>query len=56
LITSANGGIAHQAEQVSNRLGVPILTLASDATTTEVKMPWLYRLGPSDVDQARMFA
>jgi len=56
LITSANGGIAHQAEQISNKLGVPILTLASDATTTEVNMPWLYRLGPSDVDQARMFA
>lgn len=55
LITSANGGIAHQAEQISNKLGVPILTLASDATTTEVNMPWLYRLGPSDVDQARVF-
>jgi branched-chain amino acid transport system substrate-binding protein len=56
LITSANGGIAHQAEQISNKLGVPILTLASDPTTTEVNMPWLYRLVPSDVDQARMFA
>jgi branched-chain amino acid transport system substrate-binding protein len=56
LITSSNGSIAHQAEQISNKLGVPILTLASDATTTEVNMPWLYRLGSSDVHQARLFA
>jgi len=56
LITSANGSIAHQAEQISNKLGVPILTLASDATTTEINMPWLFRLGASDADQARAFA
>jgi branched-chain amino acid transport system substrate-binding protein len=56
LITSTNGNIAHQAEQVSNKIGIPILTLASDATTTEINIPWIFRLGPSDVDQARAFA
>src|SRR5208283_4060922 len=30
LITSAEGGSAHLAEQVGNKIGVPILTLSSD--------------------------
>lgn len=55
LITSTNGNIAHQAEQVSNKIGIPILTLASDATTTEINIPWIFRLGPSDAEQARAF-
>jgi branched-chain amino acid transport system substrate-binding protein len=56
LITSPDGSIAHQAEQVSNKIGIPILTLASDATTTEINIPWIFRLGPSDAEQARVFA
>jgi branched-chain amino acid transport system substrate-binding protein len=56
LITSTNGNIAHQAEQVSNKIGIPILTLASDATTTEINIPWIFRLGPSDAEQAHAFA
>ncbi|MBZ5701881.1 MAG: ABC transporter substrate-binding protein [Acidobacteriia bacterium] len=56
LVTSANGSIAHQAEQISNKVGVPILTLASDSATTETNIPWIFRMGPSDADQARAFA
>ena len=56
LITSAGGNIAHQAEQVSNKVGIPILTPSSDATTTETNIPWIFRLGPSDSDQAQAFA
>jgi branched-chain amino acid transport system substrate-binding protein len=56
LITSAGGNIAHQAEQVSNKVGIPILTISSDATTTEINIPWIFRLGPSDSDQAQAFA
>ncbi len=52
LLTSADGGAAHLAEQVGNRLGVPVVTLASDATTTEINIPWLFRLPPSDTAQA----
>jgi branched-chain amino acid transport system substrate-binding protein len=55
LLTSANGAIAHQAEQIANKISFPILTLASDPTTTETNVPWLFRLGPSDTDQARAF-
>lgn len=55
LLTSANGSIAHQAEQLANKISFPILTLASDPTTTQTNVPWLFRLGPSDTDQARAF-
>ncbi len=56
LITSSDGTIAHQAEQIANKIGVPIVTLASDATTTRINIPWIFRLGPSDEDQARAIA
>jgi branched-chain amino acid transport system substrate-binding protein len=52
LLTSADGGAAHLAEQVGNRLGVPVVTLASDATTTEINIPWFFRIPPSDDEQA----
>lgn len=56
LLTSASGSIAHQAEQLANKISFPILTLASDPTTTQANVPWLFRLGPSDADQARAFS
>jgi branched-chain amino acid transport system substrate-binding protein len=56
LITSSDGNIAHQAEQIANKIGIPIVTLASDATTTQINIPWIFRLGPSDEDQARAIA
>jgi len=56
LITSAEGASAHLAEQVANKVGVPVLTLSSDTTTTEINLPWIFRLGPTDAAQARAFA
>jgi branched-chain amino acid transport system substrate-binding protein len=56
LITSSDGNIAHQAEQIANKIGIPIVTMASDATTTQINIPWIFRLGPSDEDQARAIA
>ena len=56
LITSAEGRSAHLAEQVAIKVGVPVLTPATDATTTEINLPWIFRLGPSDADQAQAFA
>jgi branched-chain amino acid transport system substrate-binding protein len=56
LITSSDGNIAHQAEQIANKIGIPIVTLASDATTTQINIPWIFRLGPSDEDQTRAIA
>ena len=56
LITPADGNIAHQAEQIANKIAIPILTLSSDATTTRINIPWIFRLGPSDADQAKLIA
>lgn len=55
VLTSANGNIAHQAEQIANKISFPILTLASDPTTTQTNVPWIFRLGPGDAEQARAF-
>ncbi len=55
LITSSEGDAAHLAEQVGNKIGVPILTLSTDSTTTEINLPWIFRLGPSDAAQAQAF-
>jgi branched-chain amino acid transport system substrate-binding protein len=56
VITSADGSTAHLSEQVGNRMGVPILTLSTDQTTTQIDIPWIFRMGPSDVEQARVIA
>lgn len=55
VLTSANGTSAHLAEQIANKISIPILTLASDPSTTQANVPWLFRLGPSDTDQAQAF-
>jgi len=56
LITSAEGSAAHLAEQVGNRVGVPVLTLSSDSTTTQINIPWLFRIVPNDAVQAQAIA
>ncbi len=55
IITSESGDAAHMGEQVVNRMGVPLLMLSSDATATEINIPWVFRMGPSDAQQAREF-
>lgn len=52
LVTLFNGDTAHQAEQIANKLSIPVITLASDGSTTAANIPWIFRLGPSDKDQA----
>jgi branched-chain amino acid transport system substrate-binding protein len=56
LVTSTNGSAAHLAEQVGNRLGVPVLALSTDSSTTQINIPWFFRLAPDDAEQARVFA
>jgi branched-chain amino acid transport system substrate-binding protein len=56
LITPPDGNTAHQAEQIANKIGVPVLTLSGDSTTTEINLPWIFRLVPSDADQAQILA
>lgn len=54
ILTGADGVAAHLSEQIGNKMGVPTLTLSSDDSTTEINMPWIFRLGPSDAQQAQV--
>jgi branched-chain amino acid transport system substrate-binding protein len=56
IVTSLDGGSAHVAEQVANKVGIPVVTLSTDPTTTQINLPWIFRLGPTDTQQARAFA
>ena len=56
LVTSPDGRAAHLAEQVGNRLSVPIVSLASDSQNTQINIPWYFRTVPDDAAQARAFA
>ena len=56
IVTSLDGGSAHLAEQVGNKAGIPVVTLSTDPTTTQINLPWIFRLGPTDTQQARAFA
>jgi ABC-type branched-subunit amino acid transport system substrate-binding protein len=53
MVTSEEGKIAHQAEQIVNKLGVSVLTLSTDPTTTQINIPWIFRVGASDAEQAK---
>jgi branched-chain amino acid transport system substrate-binding protein len=55
-VTSLDGASAHLAEQVANKVGIPVVTLSTDPTTTQINLPWIFRLGPTDTQQARAFA
>ena len=56
LVTSPDGRAAHLAEQVGNRLSVPVVSLASDSQNTQINIPWYFRMVPDDAAQARLFA
>jgi len=56
IVTSLDGASAHLAEQVGNKAGIPIVTLSADPTTTQINLPWIFRLGPTDAQEARAFA
>jgi branched-chain amino acid transport system substrate-binding protein len=56
IVTSLDGRSAHLAEQVGNKVGIPIVTLSTDPTTTQINLPWIFRLGTTDTQQAHAFA
>jgi branched-chain amino acid transport system substrate-binding protein len=56
IVTALDGRSAHLAEQIGNKVGIPIVTLSTDPTTTQINLPWIFRLGPTDTQQARAFA
>jgi branched-chain amino acid transport system substrate-binding protein len=56
MLTSTSGADTHLCEQVANRIGVPVLTMSADATTTQIDIPWIFRMGASDAAEAKLIA
>jgi len=57
VLGSLEGGDAHLAELVAAKLWVPVITpVASDHTIDYANVPWVFRVFPSDVLQARLLA
>ncbi len=56
IVTSTDGGVAHLSEQIGNKIGVPIVTLSTDSTTTQIDLPWIFRLAVDDRRQAQALA
>lgn len=56
VITSSSRTDTHLCEQVGNRIGVPVLMLSSDPTATQIDIPWIFRMGPSDIQEAEAIA
>ena len=53
LVTAGNRRTAHEAEQIANKIGLPVLTLAEDSTLNQINIPWIFRLPPhSETSQA----
>ncbi len=56
LLTTSSGNLAHLSLQVGNKVGLPVMTLSSDTTVTQIDMPWIFRLAPGDRAEAQALA
>jgi len=56
IVTSTDGGITHLAEQIGNKIGVATVTLSTDSSTTQIDLPWIFRLAADDRRQALALA
>lgn len=55
VIGSINGASTHVAEQVVTKARVPLLSpVSADPTLTYIRIPWIFRLPPSDEAQAEV--
>ncbi len=46
LVTASKRETAHEAEQIANKIGIPVVTLAVDPTLNQINIPWIFRLPP----------
>ncbi len=55
LIGSVDGDSTHVAEQIATKARVPLIApISSDSTLTYIRIPWIFRLPPSGVDQSEL--
>jgi Periplasmic binding protein len=53
LLAPPDGSATHLVLQVSGRTGVPVVTLCPDSSVTKTAVPWVARVVPSTVEQAK---
>jgi ABC-type branched-subunit amino acid transport system substrate-binding protein len=53
LIAPPSGAASHLVLQVSGRTAVPVASLCPDASVTRASIPWMVRVAPSTLDEAR---
>ncbi len=53
LIAPPDGAASHLVLQVSGRTAVPVVSLCADSVVTETGIPWMTRIVPSTIDEAK---
>jgi ABC-type branched-subunit amino acid transport system substrate-binding protein len=54
LIAPTLGTTVHLVEQVAGRTRIPLVSLCSDTSVTGARIPWVLRIVPTTVDEARV--
>jgi branched-chain amino acid transport system substrate-binding protein len=53
LIAPSGGAASHLSLQVAGRTAIPVVSLCGDSSVTGAGIPWMVRLAPRTIDQAR---
>jgi ABC-type branched-subunit amino acid transport system substrate-binding protein len=53
LIAPPNGAATHLALQVAGRTAVPVISLCADSSVSRTGVPWMVRIAPSTIEEAR---
>jgi ABC-type branched-subunit amino acid transport system substrate-binding protein len=53
LIASPNGAATHLALQVAGRTAVPVISLCADSSVSQTGVPWMVRIAPTTIEEAR---
>jgi branched-chain amino acid transport system substrate-binding protein len=53
LIAPPNGAATHLALQVAGRTAVPVISLCADSSVSRTGVPWVVRIAPTTIEEAR---
>jgi len=53
LIAPPNGAATHLALQVAGRTAVPVISLCADSSISKTGVPWMVRIAPTTIEEAR---
>ena len=53
LIAPPNGTATHLALQVAGRTAVPVISLCADSSVSRTGVPWMVRIAPTTIEEAR---